>query len=173
VFLAQEQIEIRFCPELHSFHRLSQSGRCTSHMHSLNALIGRDFLFRARLSKMKSPRRCRSIARDGPAALSTRGFRAGNPPHRLPSSSAAENIDLCSQLRFQPYVWVSGCFLARFLDTVHLIPRGLAVHGLFSSCFHSSIEAQSCFWFRFSIPPELRIRMCYSGIPKVVPCALP
>src|SRR6202008_3159537 len=37
-------------PELQSFHRLSQSGRRKSHMHSLSTLIGRDFLFRARLS---------------------------------------------------------------------------------------------------------------------------
>ena len=66
----RNKLRYGFCPELQSFHRLSQSGRRTSHRHSLNTLIGRDFLFRARLSKMKSARQCRLIAADSSVALS-------------------------------------------------------------------------------------------------------
>ncbi len=45
--------------ELQSFHRLSQSGRRQSHMHSLNTLIGREPFPRVRVSKMNSARQLR------------------------------------------------------------------------------------------------------------------
>jgi hypothetical protein len=42
--------------ELQSFHRLSQSGRRKSHIHSLSTLIGRELLPLARVSKINSAR---------------------------------------------------------------------------------------------------------------------
>ncbi len=46
-------------PELQSLHRLSQSGRLKSHMHSLSTLIGRELFSLDRASKMKSARQLR------------------------------------------------------------------------------------------------------------------
>jgi len=47
-------------------------------MHSLSTLIGRDFWFRARLSKMKSARQCRCIVADVSVTLSIPWPRARN-----------------------------------------------------------------------------------------------
>jgi hypothetical protein len=48
--------------EFQSFHRLAQSGRRKSHMHSLSTRIGRELLPRVRASKINAARQLRGTA---------------------------------------------------------------------------------------------------------------